>query len=247
MLSGRSLTDAAGPPLRELTQDIDADHVASPRVIKSHEAWEHVAKGGKYIYVARNPEDAFYSFYKFLPAYTGLDPEDIDEQTFADAIFAGASHSGQIWGHMLGWWQQRHNKNVLWVFFEDLKKDLQQEVRRVARFMGTDMHDDERLQQAITRSGFAYMSQSENAHHFDDHFVRAPHRLRPLAPILSHPLPSSPILTADPRPDFYPSRRNGTCASHHAGHTHGTCMHTHSCTCMQMCASACATNVRASM
>ena len=35
-----------------------------PRCFKSHEAYADVAKGGKYIYVARNPLDAFFSFYK---------------------------------------------------------------------------------------------------------------------------------------------------------------------------------------
>ena len=45
-------------------QDLDADQVASPRVFKSHEAWRDVAKGGRYVYVARNPLDAFFSFFK---------------------------------------------------------------------------------------------------------------------------------------------------------------------------------------
>ena len=53
-------------------QDLDAPQVAAPRVFKSHEAWSDVAKGGRYIYVARNPGDAFSSFFKFLPAFAGL-------------------------------------------------------------------------------------------------------------------------------------------------------------------------------
>ena len=88
-------------------QNLDDDQLASPRVFKSHESHADIAKGGKYIYVARDPLDAFFSFYKFLPAYTGLQPNDIDERAFSDAIFAGASHSGQIWNHLLGWWDCR--------------------------------------------------------------------------------------------------------------------------------------------
>lgn len=57
---------------------------------------------------------------RFLPSFAGLRAGDIDEETFGAAIFAGASHSGQIWDHFLGWYEQRHNANVLWVFFEDL-------------------------------------------------------------------------------------------------------------------------------
>ena len=40
-------------------QDLGAEQVASPRVFKSHEAYGDVIKGAKYVYVARNPEDAF--------------------------------------------------------------------------------------------------------------------------------------------------------------------------------------------
>ena len=60
--------------------------MASPRLFKSHEPWEHIAKGGRYIYVARDPLDAFVSFHKFLPAYTGLQPGDISHEQFAAAI-----------------------------------------------------------------------------------------------------------------------------------------------------------------
>ena len=94
-----------------------------------------MVKGAKYVYVARHPLDAFISFHKFLPDYTGLKDGDITQEQFADAIFAGASHSGQIWHHYLGWWERRKDPNVLWVFFEDLKADLPGQVARIARFM----------------------------------------------------------------------------------------------------------------
>ena len=46
----------------------------------------------RYVIVCRNPEDVFHSFHQFLPAYCGIDPEEIRAETFCDAIFAGASH-----------------------------------------------------------------------------------------------------------------------------------------------------------
>jgi len=153
-------------------QDLSKDHVAAPRVFKSHESFATIPKGGKYIYVVRNPLDAFFSFYKFLPSYCGLKPGDIDERAFANAIFAGASHSGQIWDHLLGWWQHRHDPNVLFVFFEDLSTDLRAQVIRVAQFMGIDSNDEALITLATQRSGFEFMSAKENEHHFDDHFVR---------------------------------------------------------------------------
>ena len=63
---------------RDCQQSLDADQgykdattkkwtKVEPRCFKSHESWADVAKGGKYIYVARNPLDAFFSFYKCVP------------------------------------------------------------------------------------------------------------------------------------------------------------------------------------
>ena len=154
-------------------QKLDAPQQGfTPRVYKSHEAEKDIPKGGRYVYVARNPLDAFLSFYKFLPAYTGLRAGDITPEQFADAIFAGASHSGQIWGHMLGWWERRKDPDVLWVFFEDLLADLPGSVRRIAQWGGLPS-DEAAVQAACAVSSFEFMSAKENLHHFDDHFVRS--------------------------------------------------------------------------
>lgn len=151
-------------------QDLDADHVAHPRVWKSHESWKDIAKGGRYIHVARNPLDAFFSFYKFLPSFVGLRQGDLDEDAFARAIFAGASHSGQIWHFYLGWWEQRRNPDVLWVFFEDLASDLPREVARIVKFLGLDASQD--LLAATARvASFESMSDKANRFHYDDHFI----------------------------------------------------------------------------
>ena len=154
-------------------QKLDAPQQGfSPRVYKSHEAERDIPKGGRYVYVARDPLDAFLSFFKFLPAYTGLRAGDITPEQFADAIFAGASHSGQIWGHMLGWWARRKDPDVLWVFFEDLLADLPGSVRRIAEWGGLPS-DEAAVRAACAVSSFEFMSAEANVHHFDDHFVRA--------------------------------------------------------------------------
>lgn len=59
-------------PCDSTADSLIGGQVANPRVFKSHESFADVPKGGKYIYVARDPLDAFVSFYKFLPAYMGI-------------------------------------------------------------------------------------------------------------------------------------------------------------------------------
>eukprot|EP00940_MAST-03C_sp_MAST-3C-sp2_P002367 g2367.t1 len=154
----------------------------SPRIFKSHEDWEHIAGGGappdadrgineaKYIYVARNPRDAFVSFYNFMPAYVGISPGSMTMQEFADAIFGGVSQAGGIWRHFLSFWRVRKRRNVLILFFEDLKEDLRTNVEIIAEFMGICPRKNASIiDAAVRKSQYAFMR--EHANQFDDHFV----------------------------------------------------------------------------
>ena len=118
----------------------------------------------------RDPMDVFFSFYNFLPAYMGIPKGAISHEEFADAIFAGASHSGHVWQHFLGYFDQRHKPEVLLVCFEDLKDNLAESVARIARHMGIGDMSVEEIAGVAEKSGFAFMR--DHATHFDDHFVR---------------------------------------------------------------------------
>ncbi len=168
----------------DCNQDLNDDQVAFPRLFKSHEDWEHVPGGGanalaprgsneaRYIYVMRNPKDAFVSFYNFMPAYTGLKTGSLTMQEFADAIFAGVSQAGGIWRHFLSFCKVRKRPNVLLLFFEDLKEDLRANVRLIADFMEIFQPGDElekRIDVAVEKSSYKFMR--AHATQFDDHFV----------------------------------------------------------------------------
>ena len=49
----------------------------------------------------------------------------------------------------------RHDSNVLFVFFEDMKEDLESVVKKVAAFMG--IQDEERIKKAVEMSSFEFM------------------------------------------------------------------------------------------
>jgi len=153
-------------------QRLNSPQVGVPRAFKSHETWEEIAKGARYIYVARDPVDAFLSCYEHLPAYANLLPGDLEPQQFADALFAGAARAGQIWPHFLGWWKQRRNPDVLWVFYDDLHADLPGCIARVAEFLGLAESEPATLERTAALCSFDFMSAADNAPHFDDHFVR---------------------------------------------------------------------------
>jgi len=108
------------------------------------------------------------SFYKFLPAYAGIDDGEISIEEFVESIFAGASSSGIIWVHFLSWWKQRKNPQILWMFYEDLRNDLEKGVLRIAKFL--NIQPDRRLLDLVVkRSTFSYMKSNQGQ--FDGHFV----------------------------------------------------------------------------
>ena len=144
--------------------------VANPRVFKSHCPRDKVAKGAKYIYVARNPGDVLVSFYHFLIPYFKVSVDDIPFEVFSDLFFFGAKSShGFFFNHLLGWWEVRDDPNVLWLFFEDLKEDLPQCVEKISKFMGIEL-TDELKSIVLENSSFEFMK--KHSRHFDDHFVR---------------------------------------------------------------------------
>mmetsp|Transcript_116009 Transcript_116009/g.323109 ORF Transcript_116009/g.323109 Transcript_116009/m.323109 type:complete len:333 (-) Transcript_116009:141-1139(-) len=149
-------------------QDLDADHVASPRVFKSHEGANDIAKGAKYVHVCRDPSDALVSFWRFLPAWAALPPGAISLEEFTEAVFGGVSHSGGIWDFYLGWWQRRNDPDVLWVCYEDLQSDLEAQIHRIAEFMGVPL-SEELLSTVKAKSSFSYMQAHQSQ--FDEHFV----------------------------------------------------------------------------
>ena len=155
-------------------QDLDAEQTAEPRLFKSHEPYEVVAKNvdapAKYIHVARDPYDAFVSFYHFLPNYMGIPDGEISLEEFCDSIFAGVSNHGQIWNFYVSYLKAMESvaDRVLWVFYEDLKRDLPKEIKRIAAFMEIPL-TKEFLDKVAHQASFEFMSEHHSK--FDDHFV----------------------------------------------------------------------------
>jgi len=149
-----------------LNLDINADQVAGPRCFKSHDNWHDIAKGGRYICVIRNPFDSAVSMYNFMNGWF-LEKDAIALNDFVAATFVTGYQQRGYWQHLISWWQQRNNPDVLFVTYEGMKENLSFEVRRVAEFMGID--DTEAINIATKQAAFEFM----NAHNrqFDDHIV----------------------------------------------------------------------------
>ena len=160
-------------------QDLNDDQIKNPRIFTSHLHYEEIAKGGKYIYVARNPEDVLVSFFHFIPGVRGLKQDDLSLQQFADSIFIkGAGKFGTIWDQFMSWYKVKDDSNVLWVFYEDMKCDLKNQIERVATFLAIPTNvRNERILEALEKSSFKFMSSKEHKHHFDGSFTISKQRV----------------------------------------------------------------------
>ncbi|WP_437677747.1 sulfotransferase domain-containing protein [Sorangium sp. So ce131] len=145
--------------------DLDAPQPAEPRAYKTHLPWTHVPKGGKYIYVMRDPADTLVSFYHFMSGVL-FEPGAVDIEAFSVETFFKHTSFGRYWDHLRSWWEQRRRDDVLFLCFEDMKRDHEAVVRRVAAFMGIQA-DEELIALATRQSTFEFMRARDSQ--FDDH------------------------------------------------------------------------------
>ncbi|KAI3743556.1 hypothetical protein L1987_61266 [Smallanthus sonchifolius] len=116
------------------------------------------------VYICRNPKDVLISFWHFLNKVR----DDISTPTKLDDAFElfskGMNAGGSFWDHMTGYYMaslERPNK-VLFLKYEDLKKDTENEVKKLAKFIGNPFTEEEEydgsVQKIIGLCGFENLS-----------------------------------------------------------------------------------------
>lgn len=129
------------PPGSEILES-----VPSPRVIKTHlpvplfpkSLWD---KNVKIIYVARNPKDVAVSFYHF-DKMNQLHPDPGTWEEYVERFIQGNVGFGSWGAHVRDWWNLRQQKNMLYVFYEDMLEDPSCEIRKVVKFLGKDFSEE---------------------------------------------------------------------------------------------------------
>ncbi len=128
-----------------------------PRTFKTHGSSTLCPRGARYIYVARDPRDSFYSLYSFIHDLFDLQewvPPDEFFQSYYVERFGTGHDIGNVWEHFLDW--HRLRDRMLWLHYEDLLEDLPRCLRGIADFMQVEL-DDKHLQLVLQRSSIDSM------------------------------------------------------------------------------------------
>ncbi|KAL9693715.1 hypothetical protein quinque_013000 [Culex quinquefasciatus] len=98
----------------------------------------------KVIYVARNPSDVVVSYYHLNKLYRTQGYVG-DFETFYNYFEKDLTPWSPYWSHLREGWQARSLPNVLFMFYEDMNKDLPATIRKVGAFLGKPDLSDEQV------------------------------------------------------------------------------------------------------
>lgn len=153
---------------RLLGIDLEGPQRAAPRGFKSHLAWDKIPKGARYVVSLREPKDALVSMLRFMEGWV-LEPGAVGVEAFAETWFTAAAKGKGYWAHLLSWWGQRDNPDVLLLSYEHMIIDTESAVRRLAAFCGIPL-DEALLTLTLDRSSIGYMLAHKDR--FDDAMLR---------------------------------------------------------------------------
>ncbi len=148
------------------------------RIIKTHLPVDALvfSPKAKYIYIARDGRDVVWSMYNHhananaawyaalndTPGRVGapIEPPPVEiRQYWRDWMDRDGHPFWPFWDNLRSWWAIRHLPNVLVVHFNDLKRDMEGEMRRIAGFLDIPI-DEARWTDIVRYCRFDWMKQN---------------------------------------------------------------------------------------
>jgi len=147
-------------PIQEVLDRLDAMPEGKARAFKTHSAPPALPfltaaadKKVRYIVVFRNPEEALVSFKPFLEKHSDdwFRLWEIPKQamtrpsfsSFYEDIVSEMGMQGMFAGFIAGWWPLRHEANVLFLHFSEMKNDHAGCLRKIADFLDISPNQDQ--------------------------------------------------------------------------------------------------------
>jgi hypothetical protein len=148
----------------------EVEALPSPRIFKSHMPYRMALAGGpgespcKFIYIARNPKDVCVSYYHFESGKAWSGQYHGPWEHWLRIFLEGKVQRGDWFEHVLSWWEHRELENLLFLKYEDLKRDFHHQLLEIARFLGRDL-SDEMVTKITAAASFQQMKQTPFSNH----------------------------------------------------------------------------------
>ena len=126
----------------------EVETLPSPRIFKSHMPYRMALAGGpesspcKYIYIARNPKDVCVSYFHFESGKAWSGKYHGPWEHWLRIFLEGRVQRGNWFDHVLSWWEHRQADNLLFLRYEDLKRDFEGQLGLIAQYLGRDLSDE---------------------------------------------------------------------------------------------------------
>jgi hypothetical protein len=136
-------------------------HTPRPRIIKTHEYFDHRCR--RIVYIVRDPRDVALSYYDFQRKYRHIE-DGYPLESYVNDFVTGKLNSIDwgTWGENVASWFYTRGKtrDFLLLRYEDMMEDPFRELARTATFLGINP-DPARLEQAVERSSADRMREME--------------------------------------------------------------------------------------
>ncbi|KFO88276.1 Sulfotransferase 6B1, partial [Buceros rhinoceros silvestris] len=150
----------------------ELNKLSSKRIIPTHLDYNMLPrnfknKNCKMIYISRNPKDTAVSMYHYYRDNPNL--PTVDTWTaFFDLFLKGDVVCGSWFDHFLSWEEHINDKNILFLFYEDMKKasDLPKIVKDISLFLGLKVSDTD-IQDICKKSSFSEMKMNTEKENSD--------------------------------------------------------------------------------
>ncbi|NXX41810.1 ST3A1 sulfotransferase, partial [Tricholaema leucomelas] len=140
----------------------------SPRVFATHLPYYLVPrdlrnKRASVIYVTRNPKDVMVSYYHFSKYLNSLE-EIPDFNLFMERFLSGKVLGSSWIDHVSGWFSHAEDFNILFLTYEEMKKDLRSAVLKICKFLGRKLSKEE-VDSVVTQASFENMKKDPRANY----------------------------------------------------------------------------------